>query len=572
MKIQGKNYRTIWLTDGERSVSIIDQRYLPHQFAIEELHTVEDMEVAIRDMHLRGAPLIGVAAAYGMYLAMLEAADKSNIQEHLITCAERLKATRPTAVNLQWAVDKQLEAISKGASVQEKIQIAKDTAAAIADDDVDSCRKIGMTGAELIEDISKQKNGERVNILTHCNAGWLACVDYGSATASIYEAAARGIDLHVWVDETRPRNQGAGLTAWELLNQGIPHTVITDNTGGHLMQHGMVDVVITGADRVTRSGDAANKIGTYLKALAANDNDIPFYVAFPSSTFDWSLRDGITEINIEERSGDEVRYVHGWNGNEITKVLITPADSPVVNYGFDVTPARLITGLITEQGMCRANERDILKLYPGKFTPDADEEGIKFRCELIELPPFEPERVADLNACREKIYEEGLVGVTPDGIGYGNISQRVWEHQFIISGTATGKLKKLGPEHYTLVAAYDIDENSVVARGPIKPSSESLTHAMIYECAADVNAVIHVHDAELWQKLLNTRPSTAEDVPYGSPEMAREIQRLFSEQDADKFQIFAMAGHENGVIAFGNNLEEAWQAIVLERDFVPDRS
>ena len=559
MKIQGKNYRTIWLTEGERSVSIIDQRHLPHQFITEELKTVNDMVTAIKDMHLRGAPLIGVAAAYGMYLAMLEAADKSNLDEHLVTSAAQLKATRPTAVNLQWAVDKQLEAIGKGTSIEEKIQIAKTTAETIADDDVEACRKIGQFGADLIQEISNDNNGECVYILTHCNAGWLACVDIGSATAPIYEAAARGIDLHVWVDETRPRNQGAGLTAWELLNAGIPHTVITDNTGGHLMQHGQVHLVLVGADRVTSNGDTANKIGTYLKALAAHDNDIPFYVAFPSSTFDWSLRSGIDEIEIEERSADEVRYVHGWNGSEIAKVMIMPAESPALNYGFDVTPARLITGLITEQGICKANANDILKLYPGKFT--LDEEGIKFKCEWIQLPPFEMDRIAELNTMRDKLYDEGLVGVTPDGIGYGNISQRAWEHQFIITGTATGKLKKLGPEHYTLVAAYDIGENAVVARGPVKPSSESLTHAMIYECAGDVNAVIHVHDPELWKKLLATAPATNENVPYGSPEMAREIRRLFEEQDLRNQGIFAMAGHENGVIAFGSTLEDAWQVL-----------
>lgn len=564
MNIQGKNYRTIWLTDGERSISIIDQRYLPHQFVIEELRTVTDVATAIRDMHLRGAPLIGVAAAYGMYLAAMEAESKDNFDEHLLASAELLKATRPTAVNLQRAVDLIITITSACKSMHDKIVAAKEIARGILEEDLAACKRIGEHGAAIIEEISKKKNGERVNILTHCNAGWLACVDYGTATSPIYEAAAKGIDVHVWVDETRPRNQGAALTAWELLNQGIPHTVIADNTGGHLMQHGMVDLVLTGADRVTRSGDAANKIGTYLKALAAHDNGIPFYVAFPSSTFDWNLRDGISEIRIEERSPDEVKYVQGWSDEEIKKVLVTPANSPALNYGFDVTPARLISGLITEEGVCKASEHDILQLYPGKFT--LSEEGIKFNCQWIELPPLELERIAALNVWRDKLYEKGLIGVTPDGIGYGNISIRAWEHQFIISGAGTGKLKKLGPEHYTLVASYDIDENSVIARGPIKPSSESLTHAMIYECRSDVNAVIHVHDAGLWKKLLETHPSTGKDVPYGSPEMAREIQRLFTEQHLSDHGIFAMAGHENGVICFGKNLDEAGEILLATAD------
>jgi methylthioribose-1-phosphate isomerase len=276
------------------------------------------------------------------------------------------KSARPTAVNLEWAVDRQMAAIKKGSTIAEKIELALQTAIIIADEDADNCRKIGLHGTSIIERIAKNKKGETVNILTHCNAGWLAFVDHGSATAPIYEAFEKGIDLHVWVDETRPRNQGASLTAWELLNQGIPHTVITDNAGGHLMQHGLVDLVITGADRVTRSGDVANKIGTYLKALAAHDNNIPFYVALPSSSFDWNIRDGLKEINIEERNGDEVKYVYGLCENEIKKILITPRDSPVLNYGFDVTPARLVTGLITERGICRASEGDIMNLFPEK--------------------------------------------------------------------------------------------------------------------------------------------------------------------------------------------------------------
>jgi len=370
MKVEGRYYRTIWLNEEAQDViSIIDQRFLPHRFVIENLCSVADVVRAIRDMHVRGAGLIGAAAAYGMYLAAIQAAEKTSFGEDLHQSALLLKSSRPTAVNLEWAVDRQLAAIMKGSSIAEKIKLAQQTAIMIADEDANYCRKIGLHGTGVIEQIAKNKKAQTVHILTHCNAGWLAFVDHGSATAPIYEAFKKGIDLHVWVDETRPRNQGASLTAWELLNQGIPHTVIADNTGGHLMQHGMVDLVITGADRVTRSGDVANKIGTYLKALAAHDNDIPFYVALPSSSFDWNIRDGLKEIDIEQRNGDEVKYIYGLCENEIKKVLVTPLNSPALNYGFDVTPARLITGLITERGICGASEEEIMNLFAEKKIP-----------------------------------------------------------------------------------------------------------------------------------------------------------------------------------------------------------
>ncbi len=366
MKVLGTDYRTIWINEeNDAVITIIDQRYLPHRFVTEDIRTVNEMVHGIKDMHVRGAGLIGAAAGYGMYLATLEAARKNNF-DHLFASAEALKATRPTAVNLEWAVNRQLESIAKGKTAIEKIKIARQMADLIADEDAEYCRKIGLHGVDIIEQISTRKKGGVVNILTHCNAGWLAFVDYGSATAPIYEAFKRGIDLHVWVDETRPRNQGASLTAWELLNQGIPHTVIVDNAGGHLMQHGLVDMIITGADRVTVAGDAANKIGTYLKALAAKDNGVPFYVALPSSTFDWGIYDGVKEINIEERNSDEVRYIYGLCDGDVKKVLITPSDSPAGNYGFDVTPARLITGLITERGICPASEKEITKMFAEK--------------------------------------------------------------------------------------------------------------------------------------------------------------------------------------------------------------
>lgn len=265
---------------------------------------------------------------------------------------------------MAWAVKKQLDSIKKEKSLDEKIEVALKIANNITDESVEQCRMIGVHGLKIIEEINKKKKGEPVNILTHCNAGWLACVDYGTAISPIYAAFDKGIKVHVWVDETRPRNQGARLTAWELLNHGVPHTVIPDNVGGHLMQHGMVDMVIVGSDRTTYTGDVANKIGTYLKALAAKDNNVPFYVALPSSTFEWKMRDGVKEIPIEQRGDEEVKYARGFNEGKIKEVLLTPRDSPSANYAFDVTPRRLITGLITERGICKASEEGVLELYP----------------------------------------------------------------------------------------------------------------------------------------------------------------------------------------------------------------
>ena len=371
MLINHKHFRTIWLNEEYESViQIIDQRHLPHRFIIEDLTHTNDVIIAIKDMHVRGAGLIGATAGFGMYLATIEASKSISFDDYLLQVSKAIKETRPTAVNLEWAVNRQLAEINKGHNSTEKISISKKTALVIADQDAEYCKNIGTHGVKIIEEISKQKNGETVNILTHCNAGWLAFVDFGSATSPIYEAFEKGVKIHVWVDETRPRNQGANLTAWELLNHGVPHTIIADNTGGHLMQHGLVDIVITGADRVTREGDAANKIGTYLKALAAKDNDIPFYIAMPSSTIDWNTRNGINEIPIEQRNPDEVKYMQGLYNGDIISVLVAPEKSNAANYGFDVTPSRLITGLITERGICASNEIGLLELYPEKNTHD----------------------------------------------------------------------------------------------------------------------------------------------------------------------------------------------------------
>ncbi|MEA2987586.1 MAG: methylthioribose-phosphate isomerase [Alphaproteobacteria bacterium] len=348
MNVDGKPTRSIWLEPDGSTVGVIDQTRLPHRFATLRLATLADAARAIATMQVRGAPLIGAAAAYGIALALKEDASDEMLERAHAT----LLATRPTAINLKWALDEMLAAV-RNRPRQERVAAAYRRAAEICDQDVAINRAIGIHGLALIAAIAaKKKPGERVNVLTHCNAGWLATVDLGTATAPIYLAHDQGVPLHVWVDETRPRNQGASLTAWELGRHGVPHTVIPDNTGGHLMQHGMVDMAIVGTDRVTANGDVCNKIGTYLKALAAKDNGVPFYVALPSPTIDFSVADGVREIPIEERGADEVVSITGQTADgRIETVRIVPDGSAVANFGFDVTPARLVTGLITERGV-----------------------------------------------------------------------------------------------------------------------------------------------------------------------------------------------------------------------------
>jgi len=364
MNVNGSHYRTIWPEQQTPEiVHIIDQRQLPHAFVIEQLTTVEQVVLAIRDMHVRGAGLIGAAAGFGMHLAAHNA-PAHNFMEFMQDAAEKLDRSRPTARNLRWAVDRVMAAVAAKHSIGDRRQAAFATACAIADEDAEYCRQIGLHGRELIAEISREKGGAPVNILTHCNAGWLAFADYGSATAPIYAARDLGIELHVWVDETRPWNQGARLTAWELRQEGIANTLITDNAGGHLMQNGMVDLVLVGTDRTTRSGDVANKIGTYLKALAARDNNIPFYVALPSSTFDWNLDNG-HDIPIEIRAGSEITELTGPDAaGTLRTVALAEPGTEAVNYSFDITPARLVTGLITERGITAATRAAIADLFP----------------------------------------------------------------------------------------------------------------------------------------------------------------------------------------------------------------
>jgi methylthioribose-1-phosphate isomerase len=363
MKVNGTDTRSIWVEPDGWSVGMIDQTLLPHRYATVRLRTGEEAAHAIRAMQVRGAPLIGATAAYGIALALR--ADSSD--DALERACAMLRATRPTAVNLQWALDEMTAAVRNRAR-GERAEAAYRRAAEICDEDVAINRAIGRHGRDLIAAAAARKRaGEPVNVLTHCNAGWLATVDWGTALAPVYRAHDEGIAVHVWADETRPRNQGAALTAWELSQHGVPHTVIPDNTGGHLMQHGMVDLAIVGTDRVTADGDVCNKIGTYLKALAARDNGVPFYVALPSPTIDFTLHDGLAEIPIEQRAAAEVATVTGRTADgRIETVTIVPEGSPVANYGFDVTPARLVTGLITERGVISASREALAGAFPDR--------------------------------------------------------------------------------------------------------------------------------------------------------------------------------------------------------------
>ena len=365
MRRLGEDFRTIWQKpDNPEVVQIIDQRRLPHVYHIEDLQSWRDGAVAISEMLVRGAPLIGATAAWSLYLAAVEARGNSDRRASIRDAAETLAATRPTAVNLRWAVERVLARLDRTEDDDRIESSLEREAQEICEEDVEICRNIGEHGLRLIEEISARKSGAPVNVLTHCNAGSLATINWGTATAPVYFARQKGIDVHVWVDETRPRNQGSQLTAWELAENKVPHTLIVDNAGGHLMQHGLVDICITGTDRTTRSGDVANKIGTYLKALAAHDNDVPFYVALPSTTIDWTISDGIAEIPIEERDADEVAKISGKFGDEVLSVQTVGSNTAISNYAFDVTPSRLVTGLITERGICAATEAGLSSLFP----------------------------------------------------------------------------------------------------------------------------------------------------------------------------------------------------------------
>jgi len=367
LRYSGEDFRTIWQKPGDPEViQIIDQRRLPHEYVVRDLRNWRDGADAISKMLVRGAPLIGATAAWSLYLAALERRGRDDSHNFISEAAIALGATRPTAINLQWAIERMTDILSEAGQNANLVSLLEREAQLICDEDIEISRGIGQHGLKLIEELAATKQDQPVNILTHCNAGSLATINFGTATAPIYFAHAAGIDVHVWVDETRPRNQGSQLTAWELAENGVPHTLIVDNAGGHLMQHNLVDICITGTDRTTRSGDVANKIGTYLKALAAYDNGIPFYVALPSTTIDWTITDGIRDIPIEERDPDEVSKIYGRAGDQLCSVNTVASKTNISNYAFDVTPARLVTGLITECGVCDASEAGLGKLFPDR--------------------------------------------------------------------------------------------------------------------------------------------------------------------------------------------------------------
>ena len=363
MQVGKKHYRGIWLDESDDTlVRVIDQRRLPFEFREAELRSLDDACLAISEMIVRGAPLIGATGSWGIYLAVLNITSTTGHEEYLRIAANKLIATRPTAVNLEWAVEKTISELAGISKKEDLITKARKVAEDITSEEAENSRMIGVNGLPLLRDLSHKKGGAVINILTHCNAGWLATVDYGTALAPVYLAHQEGIDLHVWVDETRPRNQGSRLTCFELQAAGVPNTLITDNAGGLLMQKGMVDIVITGSDRTALNGDAANKIGTYLKALAAFDNNVPFYIALPTSTIDISIEDGVRDIPVEQREAAEVLYTEGWSNNALVAVLTAPEGTRVSNFGFDITPARYITGLITEKGVVKASKEGIMSL------------------------------------------------------------------------------------------------------------------------------------------------------------------------------------------------------------------
>ena len=566
MNVNGRHYRTIWLKEPEhRTVQIINQQALPFKFEVLDLHTVEDVCKAIKDMYVRGAGLIGATAAFGTYLAALKASDKS-FNDDMASAAGMLKNTRPTASNLAWAADR-MAAVEYSGTLKQKIEKARLEAQAIADEDAEYCRRIGLHGLEIIKKIAqKKKNGEPVRILTHCNAGWLAFVDYGSALSPVYAAFDEGINVHVWVDETRPRNQGAFLTAWELVQHRVSHDLIPDNAGGHLMQHGLVDMVITGADRVTRQGDAANKIGTYLKALAARENNVPFYLALPSSTFDFAMRDGLKEIPIEERDASEVRFIAGkTTEGAIETVQVCPDTTTARNWGFDVTPARYISGLITERGICRANEKDILALYPEYASgpqPGPESEGyVKYTTVHTRAPAVDARHWAELNDARTQLFRLGVLGVNSQGIGFGNVSIRFRREEFLVSGTATGTMPELTPAEYCLVKSFDFVQNRIVSIGPIQASSEAMTHGAVYRSCPKANCVMHIHSGAIYNGMIRDGClATDKNAAYGTPDIAISLAERVKELGTDEGAVY-MAGHDEGVIVWGPTVERALKII-----------
>ena len=578
VRILGKQQRTIW-REGS-AVHIIDQTSLPHRFATRELRTVADMVEAIAGMRVRGAPLIGVAAAYGVALALLEGVSLS-------AASEQLAATRPTAVNLRWALTQMRQALT----AQEAFAIAD----RLADEDAAACRRIGENGADLFAARASElgrSSATPLQVMTHCNAGFLATVDWGTALAAIYVAHERGVPLHVWVSETRPRSQGM-LTAWELQAAGVPHTLIADNMSGHLLQTGRVDLCVVGSDRTTANGDVCNKIGTYMKAVCAREAGVPFYVALPQSTVDLSLASG-AEIPIEARSEDEVHWVGG--------ARVSPAGSRALNLGFDVTPARLVTALITEVGICDPakigaflSEAVFAKDFSSTSRPHGDlvstsrprgdvvstsrprgdvastsrphgdvEGVVKFQVAHTYAALDAQSRAAlpALLVARELLFRLGVIGQDParyDGAGFGNVSVRLGRG-FLVSGTQTSGSHPAREDEFCVVDGQDFARNEVRSHGPCRPSSESLTHAMIYEVAPSVRCVLHGHCPEIWRNASALAAlTTAADVPYGTMDMADAVRALHDTGALGEQGVLCMLGHQDGVIVFATTPAEAAQ-------------
>jgi methylthioribose-1-phosphate isomerase len=520
VQIFGKPQRTIWREDD--AVGIIDQTELPHAFVTRRITTLAEMVEAIAMMRVRGAPLIGVAAAYGVALALRKGVSAEN------ACAA-LAATRPTAINLRWALS-QMQGVRSAAD-------AFAIADALAEADVATCRRIGEHGAELLASRARELGRSAaapLQILTHCNAGFLATVDWGTALAAIYVAKERGLAMHVWVSETRPRLQGM-LTAWELQAAVVPHTIVADNMGGHLLQRGHVDLCIVGSDRTTATGDVCNKIGTYMKAACAREAGIPFYVALPRSTIDFTLRDGAA-IPIEERGEDEVHVVGG--------VRVSPTGSRALNLGFDVTPAHLVTALITEAGVCAPRE-----------LTRADEGVIKFTSEHVR-EPLSADALTALPAllvARDLLRRLGVLGQDParyEGAGFGNVSVRL-ARGFLVSGTQTSGVHSPRADDFCVIEEADAAHNRVRSRGPCRPSSESLTHAMFYAADANIGAVLHGHCAEIWRHALALGVlTTPENIAYGTVDMANAVRVLHASGALGASGVLCMLGHEDGVVTY----------------------
>jgi methylthioribose-1-phosphate isomerase len=560
MKVDGMHRRTI--EGGPEGVAIIDQTRLPFALVWRTLTTLDDAAHAIASMQVRGAPLIGATAAWG--LALAARADPS--LGALEAAGRTLAATRPTAINLKRVVDDVTRALREVPQA-DRARAAAEQAQAVCEAEVARSLAIGRHGLEVLRALHARLQ-RPLQVLTHCNAGWLATVDWGTALAPLYLAHQAGLPLHVWVDETRPRNQGASLTAWELGQEGVPHTLIVDNAGGLLMRQGKVDLCIVGTDRVALDGDVCNKVGTYLKALAAHDCGVPFWVAAPESSVDWALASG-DGVPIEERGAEEVTHLCGLDEEgALRRVRVTPAGVAVHNPGFDVTPARLVTGLLTERGPCAASREGLLGLFPERQAPT--EGVVRYRTRHAEAPlPLALQPVVEvLDGWRARLKGLGLVGqdgVRYGGVGWGNVSARLEGERFLISGTQTGGLERTDARHYVVVDRCDdaAAGGEVWSRGPVAPSSEAMSHAALYAARPEARFVLHGHAPALWRRgQALGLPATPEGVEYGTVAMARAFREVLSAQPPGQPGVLVMGGHEDGVVSWGATAEDAGRVLL----------